>query len=584
MPEHFPAVNVLLSSEVIMKRRRLALLVVVIVLLAVQVRADGVTSEKKDHSVGNAPPEAVEAWRKMKFGMFIHWGPVSLEGTEIGWSRGGLRRGRRGTGTVPVERYDSNYKRFDPTKFNADEWVKIANDAGMKYMVFTTKHHDGFCMFDTKLTDYKITSPESPYGRDIVKQLSDACHEGGLPWGVYYSQTDWHHPDYRNGAQRHKKYIEYLHGQVREVLSKYGKTIVIWFDGLGGKPEDWDASNLHKLCRECQPGILINNRCGRRDSGDFDTPEQRIGKMQTGRPWETCMTICRQWAWKPHDELKSFKQCIQTLARVVGGDGNLLFNVGPMPDGRIEPRQVERLKEMGAWLKKYGESIYDTRGGPFRTGMWGASTHRGDTIYLHILEAGERPVMLPPIKKKILSSKILTGGTAKVEQTDEAIAITLDKQARNGVDAIVMLKLDGPADEADPGVLLSDSVAFGKKATASNTYRNLTRRYGPAKAVDDDPGTRWASGRKKAWIEVDLGKPVRIDGIAVLEGFGKRVQRFKIEVRVDGAWRIVHQGARIGERLDVSFAPVTATAVRLDILEANEAPTICELRVFAAKK
>jgi len=424
------------------KRYSFLLYVLLLGVVAVYGVAEVSAAQKaqKSQEVSQAGPEDVAAWRKLKFGLFVHWGPVSLKGTEIGWSRRGQRRGRGGTGTVPLDVYDNLYKQFNPTKFNAEGWVDVAKAAGMKYLVFTTKHHDGFCNFDSKLTDYKITSPESPYGRDIVKQLADACRRGGLLWGVYYSQPDWHHPDYRGAKKAHQRYIEYLHGQMRELLTGYGKVSMIFFDGLGGKAEDWDAKNLIRMCRRLQPGVMINNRAGL--PADFDTPEQRIGRMNTRRPWETCMTIARQWAWKPGDKMKSLKQCIDILVRVVGGDGNLLLNVGPMPDGRIEPRQVKRLKEIGVWLAKYGESIYDTRGGPFRPGKWGASTHRGNTIYVHILDPGDGTITLPPINKKIISQKVLTGGTANLEQTDKSITISLGEDSQNEIDTIVVLTVE----------------------------------------------------------------------------------------------------------------------------------------------
>lgn len=489
---------------------------------ATRLSADEPSQADKTPKISQAAPEDVAAWRKLKFGLFVHWGPVSLKGTEIGWSRGGERRGLKfsglsGVNQVPADVYDNLYKQFNPTKFDAHQWVQIAKDAGMKYLVFTTKHHDGFCNFDSKLTDYKITSPESPYGRDIVRQLADACHSDGLLWGVYYSQPDWRHPDYRNGAEAHRRYIKYLHGQMRELLTGYGKVSMIFFDGLGGKSKDWDAPRLINLCRELQPGIMINNRAG--VPADFDTPEQRIGKMQIDRPWETCMTICDQWAWKPNDNMKSFKQCIQTLVRVVGGDGNLLFNVGPMPDGRIEPRQVARLKEMGDWLQKYGRSIYDTRGGPFVTGKWGAATYRGNTIYLHILDGGKKPITLPAIEEKIVSHEVLTGGNATVNQTDQSIVITLDNDARNDVDTIVALELDGPAPKAKLYKFASGSVAVAKKATASNVFGKATSSYGPQMALDDDPDTRWATdaGTREAWLDVDLGKPTAIDRVTITE-------------------------------------------------------------------
>lgn len=393
-----------------------------------------------------ADPKTVDQWRQLKFGMFVHWGPVSLQGTEIGWSRMCPRTPWtkwKFKGSVPIEVYDNLYKKFNPVKFDADEWVQIAKETGMRYLVFTTKHHDGFCNFDSKWTDYKITSPECPYGKEIVGPLADACHKGGILWGVYYSQPDWHHPDYF--TENHDKYIEYLHDQVRELMTNYGKVNMLFFDGLGGKETDWDGKRLIAMCRELQPEIMINNRSGVR--ADFGTPEQRIGKMQTDRPWETCMTLCHQWSWKPNDELKSLEKCIRVLVRVVGGDGNLLLNVGPMPDGRIEPRQAERLREIGDWLKKYGESIYDTRGGPFPVGDWGASTHRGNTIYLHILDKDSMKIYLPTIDKNIVSYKIITGGSATIEERPHEISISVSPQNPDEPDSIIKIELDGPASE-----------------------------------------------------------------------------------------------------------------------------------------
>ena len=414
----------------------------------------------------NAPAQSIQKWREMRFGLFVHWGPVSLKGTEIGWSRAGERRGHRSTrGTeVPVEVYDNLYKEFNPVQFNADEWVQIAKDAGMKYLVFTSKHHDGFCNFDSQLTDYKITNPQSPYGKDIVRQLADACHKGGLALGWYYSPPDWHHPDYRNG-DRHARYVEYLHGQIREILSNYGKVDIMWFDGLGGKPEDWDSPRLLRMIRELQPDIIINNRAGL--PADHDTPEQRVGGFSRERPWETCMTICRQWAWKPNDDLKSLKQCLQTLLHVVGGDGNFLFNVGPMPDGRIEPRQVERLREMGRWLAKYGDGVYGTRGGPFKPGRWGASTCKENRIDLFIMNwPSEGPLQLPPIGKKITSAQTRSGGKAEVVQSDTGITVSLDKAARDEIATVIQLTVDGKAFEVEPVVVDAQaaSLSAGKPA------------------------------------------------------------------------------------------------------------------------
>jgi alpha-L-fucosidase len=525
-----------------------------------------------------AAPEDMAWWREARFGLFIHWGPVSLKGTEIGWSRGGPRRGIGGTGEIPLEVYDNLYKEFNPTKFDARQWVAIAKDAGMKYLVFTSKHHDGFSEFDSKLTDYKITN--SPFKRDVVKELADACHEAGLRVGWYYSPVDWHHPDYRTAT--HAKYIEYLHGQIRELLSNYGKIDIMWFDSLGGSAKDWGSEDLFRMIRTLQPHIVINDRAGLR--ADHDTPEQTIGRYQTNRAWESCITICNQWAWKPNDQMKSLKECIQTLVRCAGGDGNLLFNVGPMPTGEIEPRQVERLNQMGQWLARYGESIYGTRGGPFRPGAWGAATCKGNTVYLHVMKWDDGAVRLPALDRKIVSSSVLTGGKVEVRATDEGIDLAVPPADRQELDTLVALTLDGPAFEAKPAKK-AGSLTAGRKATASNVFQNMADQHGPQMAVDDNDDTRWATdhGVHEAWLEVDLGKPCTFDRAAISEEYD-RVQAFELQAKRDGRSETFARGEKIGHDLALKFAPVTAQVVRLNILKAADGPTIWEFRLFEPKK
>ena len=391
-------------------------------------------------------------WREARFGMFIHWGPVSLKGTEISWSRAGERRDKSETKTtgVPAAEYDNLYKQFNPVKFNADEWVSIAKAAGMKYMVLVAKHHDGFCMFDSKLTDYKITN--TPFGRDVTAELATACKKAGIRFGVYYSPPDWHHPDFFTA--NHARYVDYMYGQVKELLTNYGPVDELWFDGEGGvnTSETWDNPRLFNMIRQLQPQIIVTTRCGNKGSkdimwGDFDTPEQRIGGYQTDRPWETCMTLCQQWGWKPNDKMKSLDECLHALISCAGGDGNLLFNVGPEPSGEIEPRQVDRLKEMGAWLSQYGQSIYGTRGGPFKPGKWGSSTRSGNTVYVHIFNWQGDSLALPPIGKKIVKSETLTGGAVDVKQEARRILISVAEKDRQKIDTVIKLDLDGPAAE-----------------------------------------------------------------------------------------------------------------------------------------
>ena len=408
-----------------------------------------------------ARPEAIQRWQDMRFGMFIHWGPVSLKGTEIGWSRGSQ---------IPIAEYDNLYKQFNPAKFNADQWVAIAKSAGMKYIVITTKHHDGFCLWDTKLTDYNIMN--TPFHRDVLKELAAACKKQGLAFGTYYSVCDWHHPDFPltspGGRTRREKpdldaYNRYLLGQIEELVTNYGPLLTIWND----VPQEFHGRGAAtiNMVRKLQPDILVNNRTG--DGGDYDTPEQKVGAFQMNRPWETCMTICHQWAWKPNDALKTLKQCLQTLIYCAGGDGNLLFNVGPMPTGEIEPRQIERLKEMGAWMKKYGETIYGTRGGPYTPTRQMVSTRKGKTIYVHVLSWTGESLKLAPIPAKVVKGLAMTGGEVKIAQTDSGIEISLPKANQQPIDTIIALELDKPALEIAPLRGTGDEMpAPAKKASA----------------------------------------------------------------------------------------------------------------------
>jgi alpha-L-fucosidase len=386
-----------------------------------------------------ASPDAIANWRDKRFGMFIHWGPVSLTGHEIGWSRGK---------ETPIEKYDNLYKEFNPVKFNADEWVAIAKAAGMRYIVLTTKHHDGFCLWDTKLTDYNIMN--TPFKRDVVGELAGACKKGGIAFGAYYSTCDWHHPDFPltspGGKVRREKsdidsYNKYLLGQIEELIRKYGPLITIWND----VPQEFKGRGVAtiNLVRKLQPDILINNRTG--DGGDYDTPEQKIGGFRIDRPWETCMTICKQWAWKPDDKMKSLRECLHTLIRTNGGDGNLLFNVGPMPGGEIEGRQVERLREMGAWLAKNGESLYGTRGGPWKPAANHVSTRKGDKIYLHLLGERKGTVNLPALPAAIKSAKLIHGAAIVHNTKGGVLSLEIPNNTWDGIDTIVEITLTGSA-------------------------------------------------------------------------------------------------------------------------------------------
>jgi len=527
-------------------------------------------------------PAALKHWQDMRFGMFIHWGPVSLTGREIGWSRGTQ---------TPIEEYDNLYKKFNPTKFSADEWVAVAKAAGMKYIVLTTKHHDGFCLWDTKYTDYNIMN--SPFKRDVVKELSEACKKHGIAFGTYYSVCDWHHPDFPltspGGEKKREKsdldaYNRYLLGQTKELITRYGPLLTIWND----VPQMFQGRGVKtiKLARTLQPSILLNNRTG--DGGDYDTPEQEVGAFRMNRPWESCMTISAhdQWAWGgPKDGVKSLPDCLLMLIRCAGGDGNMLLNIGPEPTGAIEECQIDRLKEIGAWMADNGLSIYGTRGGPYKPAKHLASTRKGNTVYLHVLAWPEEVLTLPALPAKIVKSSLLTGGHVKVSQTEEGIAISVPKADRQKTDTIVVLRLNKPAIDIAPIAVFSRgrSLTEGKKATASNVYQNR-EEYSAKMAVDNDDATRWATDAdtSKCWLEVDLGKPETFSRAVIDEcvDYGVRVKSFELQCQKGGDWVTFFKGTTMGKDHEVKFDPVTAQHVRLNI-EGEGGPTINEFHLFA---
>ena len=378
-----------------------------------------------------------------RFGMFIHWGLYSMPGRHE-WIRNYEE--------IPNEDYEKYFEQFNPDLFNPKEWAKAAREAGMKYFVITTKHHEGFCMWDTKYTDYKITN--TPCGRDLLREIVDAFRAEGLKVGFYHSLIDWHHPDFtvdnvhplRNRPDRTKlnegrdmaRYREYLHNQVRELLTEFGKIDIIWFDfsypqwGEDGKGHaDWDSEGLVRMIRELQPGIMINNRLDLPGGGDVITPEQNTPDDpvtdENGNPvvWEGCQTFSGSWGYH-RDELtwKSAKQCIDMLINHVCRNGNLLMNVGPTSRGYIDHRAMERLKAYAEWMKYHSRSIY---GCGMAEGLveprdcrytYNRETNR---LYLHIMNWPFKHIHLKGLSGKVKYAQFLHDGS-EVKMRDSANA------------------------------------------------------------------------------------------------------------------------------------------------------------------
>jgi len=435
------------------------LVVIINIVTAANVSAQG--KKTNDRPVVEKENPNLKWFQEIRFGMFIHWDMSSILGTEISWSRKATKPldiYGDPAGYVEDTLYDNVYKKFNPTKFNATEWINLAKKAGMKYIVFTAKHHGGFCMWNTSYTDYNIMN--TPFHRDVLKELSEACHKAGLGFGIYYSPRDWHQPDYGIGDNR--KYLDYMNGQLTELLTNYGKVDILWFDSYGRDKGTndafWRPVETYQLIKKLQPGILINNRLQRfGDSiptikGDWDTPEQEVGKFQNNRPWESCMSLVKTpdgggWSYRPDGKVQSVDECIETLVSCATGDGNLLLDVGPDATGVIPADQSERLLQMGKWLKKYGSSIYNTHGGPYHNGTWGGSTFMGNTIYLHIRKWNGDKITLPSLKSKIISATNLmdNGNKLKIERNGNQMSIYPDAAKQYAIDTIIELKLDGKA-------------------------------------------------------------------------------------------------------------------------------------------
>ncbi|MAS34706.1 MAG: alpha-L-fucosidase [Anaerolineaceae bacterium] len=401
--------------------------------------------------------EGLKWFQDVRFGMFIHWGLYAILAKQE-WVMH--------TDRIPVPEYEKLVSQFNPTKFNADEWVSIAADAGQKYIVHTSRHHDGFSMYDTALSDYKITN--TAFGRDPLRELADACaRRSDIKLGFYSSLLDWHHPAYRfreESGLAWSDYIEFLHGQVRELCTNYGEIACMWFDG------DWprhkmDESNayfmaggsfeydkLYDMIHTLQPdAVVLNNHHEEPHPGeDVQGFEQDLPGMNTAgfndttvsdSPLEVCMTINDHWGYSANDHNhKSVKALVHYLVRGASAGANYLLNVGPTAEGEILPVHAERLRGVGQWLETNGESVYGTRAGVVSPTASTVSTRNGDTHYIHLLDYVSDNATLDNIPDSVSSARVLhTGESVRMERTDKGVVINVPEAQRDPIDTVVVL-------------------------------------------------------------------------------------------------------------------------------------------------
>ena len=403
-------------------------------------------------------------WREARFGMFIHWGVYSVPaGVYHGKDLPGLGEWIMNDGKIPMAEYQSYAKDYNPVKYNPDDWVRLAKAAGMKYIVITAKHHDGFANFNTQASDWNIVKA-TPYGQEVLQPLAAACRKYGLKLGFYYSQAQ----DWNNGgsecsgswdpAQKHNmdEYVDKIAvPQMKELLSNYGEfPVVLWWD----TPCDMSPENAAKLIAvlKLKPGIIHNNRLGGGFKGDTETPEQFIPPTGfNGRDWETCMTMNDTWGFKSHDnDWKSTETILRNLVDIASKGGNYLLNVGPTSEGLIPGPSVERLQAVGAWMKVNGVAIYDTTASPFKRLPWGRCTKQVSgnqtTLYLHVFNwPADGRLVVPGLKNPVQSARLLaTGKKLKFNRTADGIEVDVPAAAPDPISSTVVLKIKGPPEVA----------------------------------------------------------------------------------------------------------------------------------------
>jgi alpha-L-fucosidase len=437
-----------------MPRARHAAIVTVLILVS----AGPLAGRRAGTQAGPSPENlAARAWfQDAKLGLFVHWGVYSVLG-DGEW----VMNNR----PITAADYEKLPALFNPVAFDAAEWVSLAKAAGMRYITITSKHHDGFAMYDSAVSDWDIVG-RTPYGKDVLAQLAAECRRQGLKLFFYYSQLDWHHPDYfprgRTGRTAGRpesgdwdRYIDYMNAQLTELLTGYGDLGGIWFDGWWDRPDaPWRLDETYALIHRLQPAALIgsNHHRAPMPGEDFQMFEKDLPGQNTAGfnadsqigtlPLETTDTINTSWGFNLTDAAyKSTRELVHYLVRAAGHDSNFLLNVGPMPDGRIQPEFQTRLREIGRWLDLNGESIYGTRGGPIAPRGWGATTRKGSTVYVHVLDWADEALLIPRLPARVASAVFLDGRPATYTETDAGIVLDIPAGARDALDTVIALRL-----------------------------------------------------------------------------------------------------------------------------------------------
>ena len=565
-------------------------------------------------------------FRDAKFGMFIHWGLYSQLAGE--WQNKTVTGGAEWIQSIlaiPSSQYSPLAKTWTPSKYNPRDWVCLMKAAGIRYICITTKHHDGFCLWPTKMNeDWNISV--TPGGKDLLKPLAEACRAEGVKFCIYHSVMDWHHPDwpgrpgfndYAKSAPDKARFKAYLYGQLKELFTHYGPIWMVWFDGTWdrGAWTSEDGKALEDYTRSLQPSVILDNRSGYRppqrkldvaianaygyiQAGDYISPEGEV--PATGLPgidWETCQTmqLPNNWGYNRLVGFRSFKDLLHQLIDVSSKGGNMLLNVGPTAEGEILPQARQCLQKFADWMKINSEAIHGTTASPFASlpfegrctkKPFDVAQGRGDKLYLHVFEWPTGGKLSVPIQSKVKRVYLLAAPDQDlvVTTTSKGSLISVPASAPDPYASVVAVELAGPLVVAP----VPRNLALGKPVTVSGEWPGrpaLKKEH----ITDGTPNTIWAGPEKSrvGWVEVDLGGDVAVSGAMVSEGQEfKRCGKFTVQAQVGGEWKTVATGTGIGLQTDLTFAPVTARLFRLTVTvdkpagEPDGEPVIAEFKLF----
>jgi alpha-L-fucosidase len=557
-----------------------------------EVTANGVSvaEANPNFTVFEETPEEHDArmewWRQAKFGLFIHWGvyavPAGSYGDNSGYGEWIMHNAK-----IPVKEYKGFAKQFNPVKYDPNAWVKVAKDAGMRYIVITAKHHDGFALYPSKFSSWNVADA-TPYGKDLLGPLVEASKKQGLKIGFYYSQSqDWVNP---GGAKKRYKegegwddaqlgdFDDYLEKvalpQVKELFNQY-PIDMFWWDT--GSLMNEERARPFAEAIPFERGILSNNRLGGGFAGDFGTPEQFVPATGYQGDWETCMTMNGHWGYNAADNnWKSTEELIHKLIDICAKGGNFLLNIGPTAEGEFPEQCIERLQEVGAWLDVNGESIYGTTRGPFTYLSYGAATRKGNKVYVHVFDWPGNGKLNVPLRSGVKSASLLVtpDKPLKINVESERIVIDLPKQAPDLIASVVVLELN-----EEP-----EAVPIASAGKAINVSSSAVGH--PAECITDgNPIKYWEADEADtaAWMEFDLGKPTLISAFAVDEPdkWPRYRQNIQIKLETSNGWKDVISSETVGHGIRTNFEPVLTQYVRLYIQRDLGAPAIAEWQLYS---